>query len=194
MIGANSAQIASAARSGSLAAGVVALAIEHRGRTAVVRDCLLSHRRLRNRSFSHYRGPEEATCPPRLWFAGTDPTQQQLSSGAERLATNSYPILRLRPALRHSRWPPVGSSAPWPGSVAEARESTKSLTWASLDPAAHRDLRHHQPRPQRPLCRNRNHDRAYLSADTDVAPSSQPFGSRTNEHLRSVNMPHKGDH
>ena len=141
VIGANSAQVADAVRSGRLEAGVVALPVDARGLT--LSDVLWSC----EAAYFHLDPAATATpatidalgsrplCLPEAGYAQTDPTRRQLSERAQQLGRPLVPDIEVETgaaALAIAASGVAGAVASVP--VAEALGYTKQLGWVSLDP------------------------------------------------------------
>ena len=141
MVGANSAQIADAVRSGHLEAGLVALPIDARGVTIgdVLWSCEAAYFHLDPEATAHpLTIADLASRPlvlPDAGYADTDPTRQQLSIRAQRQGFPLVPDIEVETgaaALSVAASGLAGAIASLP--VAEALGYTKRLTWASLNP------------------------------------------------------------
>ena len=141
VIGANSAQVADAVRSGRLEAGVVALPVDARGLT--ISDALWSC----EAAYFHI-DPAATAAPvsidqltkrplvlPDSGWADTDPTRRQLNERAQKLGLALVPDIEVETgaaALSIAASGVAGAIASVP--VAEALGYANKLTWASLDP------------------------------------------------------------
>ena len=180
MIGANSAQIADAVRSGQLEAGLVALPIDARGVT--IGDVLWSC----EAAYFHL-DPEATARPvsiadlaarplvlPDAGYADTDPTRQQLSIRAQRQGFPLVPDIEVETgaaALSVAASGLAGAIASVP--VAEALGYTKRLTWASLDP---------------PLIETF----AVITRDPNsLSPATEAMIELVNQHMRMLHQEHE---
>jgi DNA-binding transcriptional LysR family regulator len=141
VVGANSAQIADAVRSGRLEAGVVALPIDARGLTIgdVLWSCEAAYFHIDPAATAAPVSIEDVTSRPLVLpdasWADTDPTRRQLSSRAQELGHPLVPDIEVETgaaALSIAATGVAGAVASVP--VAEALGYTKKLTWVSLDP------------------------------------------------------------
>lgn len=180
MIGANSAQIADAVRSGQLEAGLVALPIDARGVT--IGDVLWSC----EAAYFHL-DPEATARPltiadlaarplvlPDAGYADTDPTRQQLSIRAQRQGFPLVPDIEVETgaaALSVAASGLAGAIASVP--VAEALGYTKRLSWASLDP---------------PLIETF----AVITRDpSSLSPATEAMIELVNQHMRMLHHEHE---
>ena len=133
VVGANSAQVADAVRSGRLEAGVVALPIDARGLTLseVLWSCEAAYFHL-DPSATAAPATIDALvsrplCLPEAGYAQTDPTRRQLSERAQQLGRPLVPTSRSRPGPRPWASRRAASPARWRRSRSrEALGYTKS--------------------------------------------------------------------
>jgi LysR family cyn operon transcriptional activator len=141
VVGANSAQVADAVRSGRLEAGVVALPIDARGLTIgdMLWSCEAAYFHIDPAATAAPVSIQDLTKRPLVLpdasWADTDPTRRQLSARAQRLGHPLVPDIEVETgaaALSIAASGVAGAVASVP--VAEALGYTKKLTWVSLDP------------------------------------------------------------
>jgi DNA-binding transcriptional LysR family regulator len=141
VIGANSAQVADAVRSGRLEAGVVALPVDARGLTLsdVLWSCEAAYFHLDPAATAAPATIDalgsRPLCLPEAGYAQTDPTRRQLSERAQQVGRPLVPDIEVETgaaALAIAASGVAGAVTSVP--VAEALGYTKQLSWVSLDP------------------------------------------------------------
>lgn len=182
VLGANSAEIAAAVRSGRLEAGVVALPIDARGLTIgdVLWSCEAAYFHMDPAATARPVSVEDLTRHPLVLpdagFAETDPTRRQLSSRAQSLGYPLVPDIEVETgaaALSVAASGVAGAVASLP--VAEALGYTKRLGWVSLDP---------------PLIETF----AVVTRDpSSLSPASQAMIELINQHMRMLHSPRQPD-
>lgn len=182
VLGANSAQIADAVRAGRLEAGIVALPIDARGLTIgdVLWSCEAAYFHVDPRATATPVTIDELTkrplVLPEAGFADTDPTRQQLSIRAQRLAIPLVPDIEVETgaaALSVAASGLAGAVASVP--VAEALGYTEKLTWTSLEP---------------PLIETF----AVITRDpTNLSPATEAMVELLNQHMAMLHREHEAE-